>query len=62
MTDPPIRFGASPSPIRRMPPQLGEHSAEVLAEAGYTRQDIEALFADATTRAPFPIDNPLQEQ
>ena len=45
MTDPPIRFDASPSGIRRMPPQLGEHSAEVLAEAGYATTEIQALFA-----------------
>jgi crotonobetainyl-CoA:carnitine CoA-transferase CaiB-like acyl-CoA transferase len=52
MTDPPIRFSASPSSIRRMPPGLGEHSAEVLAEAGYGPQEIEALFAAGVTRAP----------
>lgn len=51
MTDPPIRFGASPSSIRRMPPLLGEQSADVLAEAGYSRQEIEALFAAGASRA-----------
>lgn len=44
MPDPPVRFSASPSSIRRMPPGLGEHSAEVLAEAGYTAPEIRALF------------------
>jgi crotonobetainyl-CoA:carnitine CoA-transferase CaiB-like acyl-CoA transferase len=52
MTDPPIRFSGSPSTIRRMPPALGEHSAEVLAEAGYAPAEIEALFAAGASRRP----------
>ena len=51
MTDPPIRFSATPSTIRRMPPLLGEQSAEVLAEAGYSRQEIDALIAAGVSRA-----------
>ena len=51
MTDPPIRFSATPSTIRRMPPLLGEQSAEVLAEAGYSWQEIEALIAARVSRA-----------
>jgi crotonobetainyl-CoA:carnitine CoA-transferase CaiB-like acyl-CoA transferase len=31
--------------IRRAPPKLGEHSREVLAEAGLEQQDIDALIA-----------------
>ncbi len=44
MTDPPVRFSASPSSIRRTPPLLGEQSAEILAEAGYPAPRIEQLF------------------
>ncbi|HEX4180767.1 MAG TPA: CoA transferase [Caulobacteraceae bacterium] len=29
---PPIRFSATPANIRRHPPRLGEHTAEILAE------------------------------
>jgi crotonobetainyl-CoA:carnitine CoA-transferase CaiB-like acyl-CoA transferase len=29
---PPVKFGATPSNIRRHPPRLGEHTAEILAE------------------------------
>ena len=31
---PPVTFSKSPSNIRRHPPMLGEHTAEVLAEVG----------------------------
>ena len=44
MTDPPTRFGKSPSAIRRMPPRLGEQSAEILAEAGYSAAEVQGLF------------------
>lgn len=51
MTDPPIRFSKSPSSVRRMAPGLGEHSAEILREAGYAAEEIEALM-DAGARPP----------
>ena len=42
---PPARFSASPAGIHRMPPRLGEHTREVLCEAGYVQEDIDRLVA-----------------
>ena len=39
----PIEMSATPPSIRRLPPRLGEHTAEVLAECGYDAAEIEAL-------------------
>lgn len=49
LTDPPVRFSKSPSTIRRLQPQLGEHSAEILAEAGFTQGEIAALLEQKVT-------------
>lgn len=48
----PYNFSETPASIRRLPPNLGEHSAEVLAEAGYSAQEIESMLADGVTRSP----------
>lgn len=42
---PPARFSKSPASVRRLAPRLGEHTREVMAEAGYSSAEIEALFA-----------------
>jgi crotonobetainyl-CoA:carnitine CoA-transferase CaiB-like acyl-CoA transferase len=39
----PIRLSATPPAFRRPAPGLGEHTAEVLAEAGFTGREIDAL-------------------
>jgi crotonobetainyl-CoA:carnitine CoA-transferase CaiB-like acyl-CoA transferase len=39
----PVNFGATPADIRRHAPRLGEHTQEVLREAGLTTDAIDAL-------------------
>ncbi|HEX7850264.1 MAG TPA: CoA transferase [Sphingomonas sp.] len=46
----PIRFAKTPSTVRRGAPQIGEHSREVLAQAGFDEASIERLLADGTVR------------
>ncbi len=42
---PPVALSASPAEVRRLAPRLGEHGREVLAEAGLSAAEIEALMA-----------------
>jgi crotonobetainyl-CoA:carnitine CoA-transferase CaiB-like acyl-CoA transferase len=46
------RYGATPAGIRRHAPRLGEHSAEVLAEAGYDAAALQALVEKGVTALP----------
>lgn len=41
---PPARFSKSPASVRRLAPRLGQHTREILQEAGYAGAEIEALI------------------
>jgi len=52
MPDIPPRFSKTPPEVRRLPPRLGEHSVEVLREAGFSQSEIEAMLASGATAVP----------
>jgi crotonobetainyl-CoA:carnitine CoA-transferase CaiB-like acyl-CoA transferase len=43
--NPPTKFAGTPAAIRLPAPLHGQHSAEILAEAGYTPAEIASLVA-----------------
>ena len=50
----PAAYSKTPGAIRRLPPRLGEHSIEILGEAGLSAAEIEALLASGATRRAEP--------
>jgi crotonobetainyl-CoA:carnitine CoA-transferase CaiB-like acyl-CoA transferase len=53
-TDLPVRFGDDTTSAERLQPRLGEHSIEVLREAGLSQTEIDALVASGATVAGPP--------
>ncbi len=47
----PVKFSETPASLRRAAPVLGQHSREVLQEAGYDAAQIEAMIAAGTVIA-----------
>jgi crotonobetainyl-CoA:carnitine CoA-transferase CaiB-like acyl-CoA transferase len=54
MSSPPMNFGKTPASIRSLPPRLGEHSEEVLREAGLDQTTIDNMMAAGEAVAPQP--------
>lgn len=50
MLNAPIRLSQTPAEVRRVPPRLGEHNADVLAEHGYDEAAIAALIEAGVLR------------
>ena len=54
----PIKFSRSPSVgVKQVPPLIGEQTREVLATAGYSPEEIEALLADGTVVENRNVDS-----
>jgi crotonobetainyl-CoA:carnitine CoA-transferase CaiB-like acyl-CoA transferase len=47
---PAARFDRTPARIRTLAPLLGEHTASILGELGYTAADLERLQRDGIVR------------
>jgi len=52
MPSPPVNFAKTPASIRRLPPRMGEHSAEILQELGYTKDEITSMLENGETKEP----------
>lgn len=50
----PVRFGGQPRQAALPAPLLGEHSREILADLGYSSEEIEALLAAGSVQAATP--------
>ena len=48
----PMRLSETPARMSRAGPLLGEHSAEVLSELGYSQEEIRRLATDGVIRTP----------
>ncbi|HMN70915.1 MAG TPA: CoA transferase [Rhodoblastus sp.] len=51
VTRPPTKFAKTPAAITRHAPRLGEHTREILGEAGLSGEDIAALIEKGVARA-----------
>jgi crotonobetainyl-CoA:carnitine CoA-transferase CaiB-like acyl-CoA transferase len=50
--DIPTTYSRTPGEIRRHQPRLGEHSVEILKEAGMSDEEIRAMLAAGATAQP----------
>jgi len=48
----PVKFSATPGAILTAAPLFGQHTREVLAEAGFSGSEIDALFAEGAAKEP----------
>jgi crotonobetainyl-CoA:carnitine CoA-transferase CaiB-like acyl-CoA transferase len=48
----PVKLSSNPGAVRRPPPLLGEHSAQILLEMGMGAEDIKALSRQGVIATP----------
>jgi crotonobetainyl-CoA:carnitine CoA-transferase CaiB-like acyl-CoA transferase len=51
----PIKLSRTPAGIDRPAPALGEHTMEVLTEAGYSAEEVEALAESGAVKGPDAV-------
>lgn len=56
LPDIPVRFQKTEGSISRLQPNLGEHSAEILAEVGFSEGEISEMVQTGVTADPFKED------
>jgi alpha-methylacyl-CoA racemase len=49
---PPVKLSRTPAGIQRPAPALGEHTKDVLSEAGYSEAEVEAMFEAGAVKGP----------
>jgi crotonobetainyl-CoA:carnitine CoA-transferase CaiB-like acyl-CoA transferase len=54
LTNLPFRFSATPASVMRLQPKFGEHSLELLREAGLSEHELEQLVASGSTMDGAP--------
>jgi crotonobetainyl-CoA:carnitine CoA-transferase CaiB-like acyl-CoA transferase len=57
----PSEWHGTPPSNYRFPPMLGEHSAEVLAEVGYSPDEIDAMRLEGVTDVRSSLPDPLEQ-
>ena len=62
VTGVPIRFYGTPCEVRRHPPLLGEHTRELLREAGYTEAEIGQMIAQGIAADHAEIERQRAER
>ncbi len=48
----PVKLSRTPASVHRPAPALGEHTAEVLGEAGLGEEEVEALIDSGAAKGP----------
>jgi crotonobetainyl-CoA:carnitine CoA-transferase CaiB-like acyl-CoA transferase len=51
----PLSIGSARPGLRRQPPRIGEHSVEILHEAGLSEEEIASLLSNRTLAGPSPV-------